>query len=586
VRAAASAMTALAVAACLSPTPLGHAAAACPPAADLTPIAAVQGSGDRSPSVGRHATVEGVVTATFAGRARLGGVFLQDPAGDGDPGTSEGLFVALPAQATPPAPGEVLRVAGRVSEARTLTQLTAVTSLRRCGTASVPPARRVTLPLGSAGWEALEGMRVRVSGPLTVNDVYDLGRYGELTLAAGRRFAPTQGAPAGGAGALGDIVLDDGSRERDPRPVPFRRDDGSLPRDGDTVPGVEGVVGTVAAGVHAIEPTARVGLQASNPRRAEPDAVGGTLRVATFNVHNFFTTLGDRGARSRRVYAVQRDKLVSAIAGLDADAVLLEEIEANGMTGENALLDALNARLGGDVYAAVPDPDTGVGSDRIKQAVLYKPAALTLVARASDPRPLFERAPIAATFEDATGATLTFIVVHLKSKGGCPGAGDVDRGYGCWNLRRSAQAQAVLDFAAERARAVASPDILVAGDLNSYAAEPPVRLFARAGYRDAGARVPAAERYSYVYSGAAGTLDYALLSPSLERRLGGATYWHIDADESPLLAAGGGLGPAEAAAVGAGAPGRTASGAPTASPYRASDHDPLLVGLLPGAAAP
>lgn len=576
---AATAILALGGAACLLAAPL-RALADCPPNAALTPIAEVQGSGGRSPLAGHQVTVEGVVTAAFQGTGGLDGLFLQDPVGDGNPDTSEGLFVALPKGAVAPEQGTVARVAGRVSEARTLTQLTSVSSLTACGTASVPPAERVTLPVGDAGWEALEGMRVRVAGPLTVNDVYDLGRYGELTIAEGRRFAATQGVPDGGAGTLGGIVLDDGSRVRQPRPVPYLRQDGSLPRDGDTVAGVEGVVAAVAANVHAIEPTVPIRVEASNPRPASPAAVGGTLRIATLNAHNFFTTLGDRGARTPQTYALQRDKLVSALAGLDADALVLEEIEANGMTSEDVLLRALNARLGGDVYAAVPDPNAGVGRDRIKQAVLYKPTALTLVARASDPRPIFERAPIAATFEDGDGNRLTLIAVHLKSKGGCPTAGDIDMGYGCWNLRRSAQAQAVLDFAAARAHAVGSPDVLVAGDMNSYAAEPPLLRFAREGYRDAGAGLPAAERYSYVYFGAAGTLDYALLSPSLAGRLSGATYWHIDADESPLLGAGGGLTAGEAAAaVGAGAPSSAQGTGPGATPFRASDHDPLLLGL-------
>ena len=546
------------------------AAAACPPDAGLTPIDVVQGPGTRSPLVGRTVWVEGVVTAAFLGRARLGGLFLQALRGDGNPATSEGLFVTLPSPPTPaPQPGDVLRVRGRVSEARTLTQLTALGRLVRCGTAPLPSAREVALPLGTAGWEALEGMRVRVSTPLTVNDVYDLGRYGELTLAAGRLFAPTQGAPHGGPAALGRIVLDDGSRLRDPRPVPYRLPGGGLPRDGDTVPALVGVVSTVAADVHAIEPTAPVRILPDNPRPRAPARVGGALRIATLNAHDFFTTLGDRGAATRQEYALQRDKLAAALAGLNADAVLLDEVEANGMRSEKALLDALNARLGGPRYAAVPDPPQGVGHDRIKQAILYRPAALTLVATASDPQPLFERAPVAASFRDGSGRVLTLIAVHLKSKGGCPGTGDVDRGYGCWNLRRSAQARAAVDFAGRRARAVGSPDVVVAGDLNSYAAEPPVRLLERAGYRDAAAGVPPAERYSFVYLGAAGTLDYAFLSPALASRLSGASYWHIDADESPLLAAGGGLAPGGAA-----------------DPYRASDHDPLLLGLDPTTARP
>src|SRR5690606_42154467 len=53
-------------------------------------IGAVQGTGAASPLLDQHVTVEGVVTGNFA--RYLGGWFVQD-GGDGDPATSDGLFV-------------------------------------------------------------------------------------------------------------------------------------------------------------------------------------------------------------------------------------------------------------------------------------------------------------------------------------------------------------------------------------------------------------------------------------------------------------------------------------------------------------
>jgi len=545
---------------------MAHAAAACAPSASLTAIADVQGSGPRSPLVGRRVSVQGVVTATFSGPDALGGFFLQDPLGDGDPATSDAVFIEERPGLAPPRPGDVLRVVGRVGEARDITRIVAAGPPARCGTAPLPAARPLQLPLPPVpGWEALEGMLVRVPEPLTITGVADLGRYGELTLARGRLFAPTQGVPDSGPATLGRIVLDDGSWLPDPRPPPYRLPDGRPPRVGDVVGGLLAVVVQYAPGAYALEPVGRPRPHIANPRPGTPPAVGGAIRVASFNVHNFFVTLHGRGARTRSEYLQQRDKLVAAIIGLDADAVLLQEVEADGMTADDALVSAVNARLGGPVYAAVPDPAGGVGGDLIKQAILYRSATLRLISSASDPAPVFERAPVAATFRLPQGGVLSVVNVHLKAKSGCPAAGDVDRGYGCWNLRRSAQAQAALAFAAALARRSGSPDVLVAGDFNSYAAEPPVALFRRDGYLDAAAGLPPAARYSYVYAGASGTLDYAFLSPSLAGRLTGAGYWHIDADESSLLAAGGGLAPAGANVA--------------ATPFRASDHDPLLLGL-------
>jgi uncharacterized protein len=518
----------------------------------------------------RSVRVEGVVTASFPGSAGLGGFFVQDAGvGAGGGSASDGLFVRMPAGRSTPRPGTVVWVQGTVSESGALTQLTRVTRLERCGHAPVPAPREVRLPMNDPrGWEALEGMRVHLAGPLTITGVYELGRYGELTLAVARLFAPTQGEPgqepAERAPLQGRrIVLDDGSLLQDPRPVPYLLPDGRPPRVGDRVSDVTAVVVQTREG-YRLEPTAPPTLVAANPRPAAPPPLAGGVRVATFNVHNFFTTLGARGARSRAQLALQRAKLSAALAGLDADAIALQEVENDGSRSVAALVAALNARLDTDAYAAVPDPRGGVGDDRIKQAVLYRPARLELVATASDPRPLFERAPVAATFRVTGGGTFTLLTVHLKSKGGCPAAGDVDHGFGCWNLRRSAQAEAVLAFADRLARRPGDVGVLVAGDLNSYAGEPPLRRFAAAGYVNADRLVPAARRYSYVFDGLSGTLDYVLASPSLAPHLEGAAIWHIDADESPLVSAFGDGGPAITVLPGA---------------FRASDHDPVLVGL-------
>lgn len=542
--------------------------AACLPATDLTAIEAVQGKTARSPLVGRTVRVQGVVTVRFAG---LDGFFLQDPRGDGDPSTSDALFVhGTTGGPAAPSPGDVVQVAGTVRETDGMTQIAAVSALARCGSGAPPVPLSVRLPLPSrSGWEALEGMLVRFPEALTITDVYELGRYGELTLAARRLVAPTQDAGAHAGADRRTVVLDDGSRRQDPRPLPYRLGDGRPPRVGDTVAGLTAVVMGSADGSYRLEPVGRPLVLSANPRPPAPAPVGGDVTVASFNLHNLFTTLHERGARTATERELQRDKLVSALALLNADAIALQEIENDGMRTEEVLLRALNARLGRPVYAAVPDPAGGVGGDLIKQAILYKPSTLALVATASDPRPVFERAPVAATFRRADGSTFTLVAVHLKSKGGCPSAGDVDHGYGCWNLRRSAQAQALLTFAGRLERASGSPDVLVAGDLNSYADEPPVRLLAGAGYRNADTLVPAPSRYSYVYRGLSGTLDYVLASPELAPRLTGAALWHIDADESPLL---GSDTPFEAMAL------------VSRGPYRASDHDPVLVGLALGRA--
>jgi len=75
-------------------------------------------------------------------------------------------------------------------------------------------------------------------------------------------------------------------------------------------------------------------------RSAEPElANSGDLRVASFNVLNFFTTAigGDanptgtnRGATTQADFQLQRSKIVNALRLLNADVVGLMEIENNG----------------------------------------------------------------------------------------------------------------------------------------------------------------------------------------------------------------------------------------------------------------
>ena len=61
-----------------------------------------------------------------------------------------------------------------------------------------------------------------------------------------------------------------------------------------------------------------------NPRPAEPEDVGGTLTVASFNVLNYFTTLDSRGADTPTELVRQTDKLVAALAAIDARAATCE----------------------------------------------------------------------------------------------------------------------------------------------------------------------------------------------------------------------------------------------------------------------
>jgi uncharacterized protein len=76
-------------------------------------IPAIQGAGHRSPRAGEEVTTTGVVTAR-----KFDGYWVQDPHGDGDDTTSDGIYVFTRASGAKPDVGQVVRVTGEVAEFR------------------------------------------------------------------------------------------------------------------------------------------------------------------------------------------------------------------------------------------------------------------------------------------------------------------------------------------------------------------------------------------------------------------------------------------------------------------------------------
>ncbi len=576
-------------------------------AGPFSPIHQVQGPGTAGPMAGERVTVRGVVVGDFQRPDQLDGFFVQEPRADDDPRTSEGIFVRAPGAAEVSA-GDLIQVSGEVGESSGLTELSEVEEIAVCRPGETPEPTPISLTEVD-DLEPYEGMLVAVSGgktsggktsggktfgeltsgeltsgELTVAGSYRLARYGQLLLAAGGRpfrrtnvpSASLRESEAPGTARGRRLLLDDGSRVENPPAPPYLDEDGTR-RTGDTVSGLIGVISETRGG-HVLHPTTAARFTGANPRAAAPPPVGGTLRVASFNLLNYFTTLGERGASNPAELERQRAKHVAAISGLDADVVGLNELENNGEGAIRDLVDALNA-AGSDpsegeqtkhTWAYVGDPPSGFGDDGIRVGLIYRPAAVRPVGPpAIDRDPVFKRPPFAQTFE-ARGERFTVVVNHFKSKSCREAEGpekDVGDGQGCWNLRRTRQARRLLEFVARLQADSGDADVLVIGDLNAYGAEDPVRALTDGGLIDqVAAHVGAAGRYSYVYYGEAGYLDHALATPSLAGRVTAAAFWHINADEPTFL---GYKSPF--------APHRPDLFRPDA--YRSSDHDPVLIGL-------
>lgn len=602
----------VAAAAALEASPT--AAGACGDAA--TAIHVVQGTGRASPIVGQTVTVEGVVVGDFQNvKTQLRGFFVQEESADQDtdPTTSEGIFVFDNGLKDDVKAGDQVRVRGVVQEFNTMTELKRVEKVVLCAQNNPLEPASVTLPEAVDGdLEQYEGMLIRLAAEMTVAQTYFLGRYGQMTLSAGGRlYQPTNLFPPDSpeAQALAAenmrrlLVLDDGrdlsALGDNPNPVPYL---GAPPpaviRAGDTVTNLVGVLdygridsapGAEVALDYRLQPIAPPVFTNSNARTPVPTAVGGAFRVASFNVLNYFNGDGQgggfpttRGAQTAAEFQRQRAKIIAALHALDADIVGLMEIENDGYGADSAiqnLVNGLNETEPAGVSYAFIDPGLPrLGGDEITVGLIYKTntitptgAAATLDSGAFD-QTLADggrsRQPLVQTFVNQQGEAFTVAVNHFKSKR--PGdnltGDDADNGNGAgaWNARRTQAAQELVAWLATDPTASGDPDILIIGDLNSYAQETPITTIEGAGYVNLIHHYSGDAGYSYIFDGQAGYLDHALASTSLVTQTTGALDWHINTDEPKVIDYEARFNPA---------------GYYSPDAFRASDHDPVLIGL-------
>ncbi len=314
----------------------------------------------------------------------------------------------------------------------------------------------------------------------------------------------------------------------------------------------------------------------------------------------------------------QLDKLVSALSEIEADIFGLVELEnefpgfadptnLNGQTAVERLISELNAVVTtADYQFAAPSDGSLFGDtgDAITVGLIYDANTVEL-AQGTTVEVLTDadlaglgfgslpavfdgsstnRAPIAATFEEiATGETFTISVNHFKSKGS-PGpapTGDVDIGDGVGNANQTRlNAATVLDaWLDTNPTGSADEDVLIIGDLNAYAQEDPIQFLFGEGFTDLAEAFATPGEFNYSFGfpldlstspqvQGFGTLDYGLASASLSTQVTGAAEWHINADEASIFDYNLEFRPQA-----------QADGLYGATPFRSSDHDPLVIGL-------
>ena len=599
-------------------------------------IAEIQGTGAATPVAGQVVTTQGVVTAVYA-EGGFNGYYLQTPGTGtelkqvGD--ASDAICVYVGSAGPFPEIGASLTVTGTASEHYGLTQLGSSSFVEATEPfAAVTPLAIDTMPAGDDIREAYEGMLVQPTGAYTVTNNYALNTFGEIGLAAGTEAymqateveLPGQAALDFEAMQAAELVtLDDGrsgnyTRGDNTTPMPWIVQDGSTIksiRTGDQVDFQSPVIFDYRFDLWKFQPTLPVSGDTAGSAlpitwedsRAEAltaiDNVAGEFHIASFNVLNYFTSLGQdeegcsaytdingnpvtanycdvRGAYSQQAFEDQQSKIVAAINKLDVDVLGLEEIENTfTVTGDitrrdealNKLVDALNTAAGNNRWAAVESPATpGTDEDFIRVAFIYDQTTVKPVGESR----IFDdaaytgtaRQPLAQEFQPLDESLDSFvgIVNHFKSKGSVAN-NDADTGDGQGNNAqlRVNQSEALLAHLDAQADWADKP-VFIIGDTNAYTREDAMTTLYEGGFTNIVTEYDAGTTYQF--SGRLGSLDHALGNDRAMDLVVDAEVWDINADESIAFEYSRRLNNIvdvfEADTV-----------------FRSSDHDPIKVGF-------
>ena len=392
-----------------------------------TSISTIQGSGHVSALDGQTVTTEGVVIAVDTNGSR--GFYIQDPNGDGDAATSDGIFVFTNAAPTVTV-GQLVRVTGVVDEfvangaapgSFSTTEIVATTAaggvIEVLGTGPaieatviggagglLPPSS--SLAEASAFYESLEGMLVTVKEAVVVGPTNDFGEIFTVVDNDADRANGVNGAELNGRGALaleggapdfGNIDLAGG----DFNPERLQIDDDSgvaavvspSVSNGAQLGDVTGIV-RYDFGNYEIVPTAAYAVDQQSTLVKETTTLVGDanrLTVASYNAENLDPTDG-----AARFATIAQEILTNLKL---PDIITLQEVQDNDGPGNAAgstvtsasvtlqmLVDALNAAAPAGVeYAFIDNPfigddhNGGEGGGNIRTAFLYRTDRVDLV---------------------------------------------------------------------------------------------------------------------------------------------------------------------------------------------------------------
>lgn len=399
-------------------------------------------------------------------------------------------------------------------------------------------------------YESLEGMRVAVSGAPVVGPT---NSYHELWVTAEPRHDRTTRG-----GTLYRSYADpNGGRLKVASLIPFSQQPFPVADVGQALTGTTaGPLDYDNFGGYTLQATELGKVTDHGPapettRKQKSDE----LAVATYNVENLSP------ATPQAKFDRLAKALVTNLSG--PDVVALEEVQDDSGPKDNGvvtagetlkkLTDAIKA-AGGPAYESrqidpVNDQDGGQPGGNIRTAFLFNPdrvsftdikggdattpvkvvgdhAKTTLSASPGRIAPTDEawkdsRKPLVGQFslKSRPGSRFFVIANHFNSKGGDQG---LDSRFQpparSSETQRTGQAELVNGFVKELLAKDPKAGVVVAGDLNDYQFSPALKDLTAGGVlTDQVNRLPAAERYGYVYSGNSQVLDHMLTSRPLAR---------------------------------------------------------------------
>lgn len=569
---------------------------------DLTPIYLIQGDGPSTPLSRQRVSTFGLVSGV-----QSNGFYLQDPTGDDNPKTSDGIFVYTSSPPRVKAWECTLVRAAEATEYYEKTELTTPRSIETlptelCG--SGLPVPLAPLPTPNVDPESLlepfEGMLVAfeelqgvVQGPTKrfSNGNVEIALIAEQVLPfvqGGRVF---QSNPADAAGL---IFLGNGLGADLP---PAAWGDRVQVRAAEPGTPVLAVI-DYSFGKYLLLPLPGEKIQIlsrheSNEQTALPDA--GAFRVCSFNVLGLGQGL-DQLPEAADYEAALRQRAAAISSGLQNCEII--GLQETGKPEDAENLARVLADVSGLDYSAIafvgpgtvsPDfPLTNsllVRNDRVtvhnaqnEQACTRFSFSVRLIPGQCPARrlPLFSRPPLVADLlvrgpwgEDYP---LTVVVNHWRSKRGDESVNVV---------HRTLQAEHVASIV--QARLDTDPDahVVVLGDLNDFQTSEPVLTLQHGPQPADGAdleqgpiqlwhafdALPLQDRYTYIFNGASQTLDHMLLTPGMMPDFGGMDIAHINADFTIAQLS-------------------VTEDVPDPLPvYGSSDHDPLVLTIRPGGGA-